>query len=110
MTMPSPPLPDNAGELSNPTPQNPDPRADYAAEANRLTSVMMMCFWHDDWRMFKAPLLSAETVRSSSPTQNGYLFWPSITALHALAAAEWYSRFIAGAPAYESLIASVYDG
>src|ERR687883_1862599 len=64
------------------------PPADYKAEAERLTALVYRTFWNEQARMFRAPVRSAETVDSDPLHNNGYTFWPSILALHALVEGE----------------------
>jgi hypothetical protein len=67
-------------------------------------------FWHAEVAMFKAPEPSAEAVPGEPVLDGGYVFWPSVVALHALAAGEWHWRFVRGASMYRPQIAAVFAG
>jgi len=73
----------------------------YAAEGARLTEACMSEFWDPKSRMFRAPVLSSETVSSDALHDRGYTLWPSLIAIHALIEGEkqhpgTYARQIAG--------------
>ncbi len=76
-----------------------------AAEAARLTGATMSRFWDGGSQMFRAPVLSAETVASDALHDRGYVFWPSLLALHALVEGEKHSP-----GQYANQIAEVYAG
>jgi len=57
----------------------------YAAEAQRLTDLVQQTFWDPVARQYRAPVRSAESVDSDPVHDNGYVLWPSVEALHALA-------------------------
>lgn len=82
-----------------------DRAARYAREGARLNDACMSRFWDDSSRMFRAPVLSAETVPSDALHDRGYTLWPSLVALHALVEGEKHSP-----GAYARRIAAVYDG
>jgi predicted alpha-1,6-mannanase (GH76 family) len=77
----------------------------YTREAARLTDACMSRFWDGGSRMFRAPVLSAETVPSDALHDRGYTLWPSLIALHALVEGEKRSP-----GAYAQRIADVCDG
>ena len=104
-----PPRPSRLGRLRNPWGE-PNARAAYLLEATQLTQQVMDRFWHADVAMFKAPEPSAEAVPSGAGLDGGYVFWPSIVSLHALAAGEWHWRFVRGASMYRPQIAAVFAG
>lgn len=81
------------------------PHRQYAAEAARLTRAVMGCFWDSGSKMFRAPVLSAETVSSDALHDRGCVFWPSLLALHALVEGEGHSP-----GQYAKQIAEVYAG
>lgn len=60
----------------------------YDAEAARLDAALMSHFWSPTASIFKAPVQSADTVNSDATYNNGYLFWPSLVAWHALVEGE----------------------
>lgn len=64
------------------------PPQGYQAEAQRLTGVIQRTFWDAGARQYRAPVRSAETVDSDPIHNNGYVVWPALYALHALAAGE----------------------
>ena len=104
-----PPLPDHQGGLPNPWNEVSE-RSAYAIEATQLTQRVMDHFWDAKTSMFKAPELSADAVQSDPPLDCGYLLWPSLCALHAVAEGEWHSRFARGASLYRRQIESVFNG
>jgi hypothetical protein len=55
------------------------------AEAQRLTDLLQQTFWDPVARQYRAPVRSAESVDSDPVHNNGYVLWPSVEALHALA-------------------------
>jgi hypothetical protein len=57
----------------------------YAGEAERLTDLVQRTFWDPIARQYRAPVRSAESVDSDPVHNNGYVLWPSVEALHALA-------------------------
>jgi hypothetical protein len=57
----------------------------YQAEAQRLTDLFQKTFWDPIARQYRAPVRSAESVDSDPVHNNGYVLWPSVEALHALA-------------------------
>ncbi|MBM3475467.1 MAG: hypothetical protein FJX75_19555 [Armatimonadetes bacterium] len=57
----------------------------YQAEAQRLTDLLQRTFWDPIARQYRAPVRSAESVDSDPAHNNGYVLWPSVEALHALA-------------------------
>ena len=77
----------------------------YAAEAARLTRACMVHYWDQAAGMFRAPILSAEAVRSDGLHDRGYVFWPSLIALHALIEGEKRHP-----GQYTADIARVFDG
>jgi hypothetical protein len=77
----------------------------FQAEGARLTQSCFDFFWDGRSRMFRAPVLSAETVASDELHDRGYTFWPSLLALHALIEGER-----ANSGLYASHIGMVYDG
>ncbi len=77
----------------------------YAAEAARLTQANMARFWDSRSKMFRAPVLSAETVPSDALHDRGYTVWPSLIALHTLVEGEKHSP-----GQYAPRIAEVYAG
>jgi hypothetical protein len=90
----------------------------YAAEAQRVTGAMQRAFWDAKVRQYRAPVRSAETVDSDPAHNNGYVVWPALYALHALAAGEAsaagrYGGAIAdvtaGLEAYYDVKASAYN-
>lgn len=76
----------------------------FDVEAARLTTACMG-YWDKTSAMFRAPVLSAETVPSDALHDRGYTLWPSPVALHALVEGEK-----AHSGQYTSQIAMVYDG
>ncbi len=79
--------------------------ASFDAEGARLTQYCVGYFWDKTSRMFRAQVLSAETVASDALHDRGYTLWPSLVALHALVEGEKSSS-----GSYASQIAMVYDG
>jgi hypothetical protein len=77
----------------------------FATEAARLTQAIMDHYWDNVSHMFRAPVLSSETVPSDALRDRGYTLWPSLIALHALIEGE---RSTPGS--YTPQIAMVYDG
>src|SRR5882762_9032586 len=77
----------------------------YADEGARLTGACMNTFWDASSRMFRAPVLSAETVASDERHDRGYVLWPSLIAIHALIEGETH-----GPGKYTKRIAEVYAG
>jgi hypothetical protein len=59
----------------------------YRAEAERLTDLIQQTFWDRVARQYKAPVRSAESVDSDPVHDQGYVLWPCVEALHALAEA-----------------------
>jgi uncharacterized protein YyaL (SSP411 family) len=59
----------------------------YRTEAQRLTDLFQQTFWDPVARQYQAPVRSAESVDSDPVHNNGYVLWPSVEALHALAEA-----------------------
>ena len=64
------------------------PSASYRDEAARLTLACYEHFWDETSHMFRAPVLSAETVPSDALHDRGYTLWPSLLGLHALVEGE----------------------
>ena len=60
----------------------------FAAEGARLTAACMSHFWDANSKIFRAPVLSAETVPSDALHDRGYTVWPSLIALHSLVEGE----------------------
>lgn len=85
-----------------PTSQTKPP---FAGEAQRLTAACMKQFWDSNSRMFRAPILSAETVASDATHDRGYTLWASLLGLHALVEGE---KSYPGQ--YAAQIAQVFDG
>lgn len=83
----------------------PKPGAPFEGEAARLTQACLSHFWDQNSRMFRAPVLSAETVASDKLHDRGYTFWPSLLGLHALIEGE---KIHSGR--YTAQISMVYDG
>jgi hypothetical protein len=90
----------------------------YRAEAQRVTDAMQRQFWNGNTRQYRAPVRSAETVDSDPAHNNGYVVWPALYALHALAAGEASRRgqyagaiadVVAGLDAYFDPKASAYN-
>lgn len=77
----------------------------FEGEARRLTEQCLSHFWDKDSKMFRAPVLSAETVASDETHDRGYTFWASLLALHALIEGEKIHSGL-----YSKQIALVYDG
>ncbi len=68
------------------------PPQGYRAEARRLTDLTQRTFWDARVRQYRAPVRSAETVDSDPMHNNGYVVWPALYALHALAAGAAHAR------------------
>jgi hypothetical protein len=83
----------------------PTPKPPFATEAQRLTSACMKQFWDEKSRMFRAPILSAETVASDATHDRGYTLWATLLGLHALVEGEKSEP-----GRYAPLIAKVFDG
>ena len=81
------------------------PRDAWDKEAARLTHACYGQFWDDKARMFRAPVLSAETVPSDALHDRGYTLWASLLGLHALVEGEK-----AHSGRYTRQIATVYQG
>jgi hypothetical protein len=81
------------------------PLPSFGAEGERLTQACMSLFWDNDSKMFRAPVLSSETVPSDALHDRGYTLWPSLLGLHALVEGEK-----ATPGSYTSRIATVFDG
>ena len=77
----------------------------FGAEAARLTAANMAQFWNENSQMFRAPVLSAETVPSDATHDRGYTLWASLLGLHSLVEGE---KTLPGC--YAAQIAAVYDG
>jgi hypothetical protein len=77
----------------------------FASEGARLTKACMDHFWDGNSQMFRAPVLSAETVPSDALHDRGYTLWPSLIVLHALVEGEKQSP-----GRYAAQIAMVYEG
>lgn len=60
------------------------PPGGYVAEAKRITQATISRFWDPGAKMFKAPVMSAEAVKSDAAHDRGYVFWPAQIALHSL--------------------------
>lgn len=81
------------------------PGAAFALEAARLTDACHRVFWDKTSRMYRAPVLSAETVSSDARHDRGYTLWPSLMALHTLVEGEKQHP-----GRYAPQISTVYDG
>jgi len=79
--------------------------APFEAEGARLTRACMSLFWDKTSKMFRAPVLSAETVSSDALHDRGYTLWPSLIGMHALVEGE---RTHPGQ--YTKQIAMIFDG
>jgi hypothetical protein len=77
----------------------------FASEGARLTKACMDHFWDGNSQMFRAPVLSAETVPSDALHDRGYTLWPSLIALHTLVEGEKHSP-----GHYTEQIAMVFEG
>ncbi len=77
----------------------------FSAEGERLTQASMSLFWDKSSQMFRAPVLSSETVPSDALHDRGYTLWPSLVGMHALVEAE---KVHPGQ--YTKQIAMVFDG
>ena len=77
----------------------------YADEGARLTDACMTTYWDASSRMYRAPVLSAETVPSDGGHDRGYVLWPSLIAIHTLIEGEAHSP-----GKYTKRIAEVYAG
>ncbi len=87
------------------SPKAQSPKARFAAEGARLTAACMGHFWDGSSKMFRAPVLSAETVPSDALHNRGYTVWPSLVALHSLVEGETQHP-----GRYAAQIARVYAG
>ena len=83
----------------------PNGTASFATEAARLTGAMMNTFWDNGSKMFRAPVLSSETVSSDALHDRGETLWPSLLGMHALVEGE---KAYPGR--YAAQIATVFDG
>lgn len=81
------------------------PSTPFEAEGARLTAACMSHFWDAHSKMFRAPVLSAETVPSDALHDRGYTVWPSLIALHSLVEGEKHRP-----GQYAAQIARVYAG
>ena len=81
------------------------PGTGFAQEAARLTDACHHLFWDKTSQMYRAPVLSAETVASDARHDRGYTLWPSLIALHTLVEGEKQHP-----GRYAPQIAAVYDG
>ncbi|RYG69115.1 hypothetical protein EON80_10395 [bacterium] len=81
------------------------PPKPFSGEAARLTGACMRQFWDDKSHMFRAPILSAETVASDAVHDRGYTLWASLLGLHALVEGEKDNP-----GQYAPQIAKVFDG
>ena len=77
----------------------------YAAEAAHLTQACNTLFWDGNSRMYRAPVLSSETVSSDALHDRGYTLWPTLIALQTLIEAEKHTP-----GSHKDQIAMVYDG
>jgi hypothetical protein len=82
-----------------------DRHVPFATEGVRLTQACLHHFWDKNSQMFRAPVLSSETVPSDALHDRGYTLWPSLIALHVLIEGEKCSP-----GQYKDQIAMVYDG
>ncbi len=91
--------------FSNSGASTADQKAAFTTEGARLTAACFHHFWDKTSQMFRAPVLSADTVPSDARHDRGYTLWPSLIALHTLVEGEKHSPGL-----YTERIAAVYDG
>lgn len=83
----------------------PHPLPSFEVEAGRLTQATMDVFWDKNSKMFRAPVLSSETVSSDATHDRGETLWPSLIGMQALVEGE---RARPGR--FTAQIATVFDG
>jgi len=98
-------LADRAGAKAMSNKSVHDRFAPFAVEGARLTDACMQRFWDGKANMFRAPVLSSETVSSDALHDRGYTLWPSLITLHCLIEGEKQNPGV-----YTKQIATVYDG
>ena len=86
-------------------PPAPARNTSFGAEGARLTQANMSHYWDKTSKMFRAPVLSSETVPSDALHDRGYTLWASLLGLHALVEGEKVSS-----GRYTQQIAMVFDG
>lgn len=98
-------LPECSGAKSASSSSGHNQYAPFAGEGARLTGACMQRFWDSKSNMFRAPVLSSETVPSDEFHDRGYTLWPALIALHCLVEGERQNP-----GTYTSHIAKVFDG